>query len=218
MEDIFANEIREFAALPSGDSFRDSVKARYLELVKKYHPDANREIEQDILHEYMVIINGLFERKRLGAQAAKQATEAKAEKDSPIFNFQKFASLFVRYAYDELSALEDRAFERAELARLLVREIGKADKAASEAFAFLNTEEVMATTDVEILLEAFGSYVNRPIFYKKPMYIYAAERMGDSYFRDYKDACKEHASHEEIKRSVDAISAWLKATNREHNA
>ena len=59
---IFLEEINEFINFAKNTPDKDTVKSKYFELVKKYHPDVNNERDKNILNEYIIIVNNIFEK------------------------------------------------------------------------------------------------------------------------------------------------------------
>jgi len=54
----FNESIRHFITVPLNT--KGELKSEYLKLVKRFHPDANRDIDSKITNEYMVIINYVY--------------------------------------------------------------------------------------------------------------------------------------------------------------
>jgi len=222
--EIFAQEINEFASLPDDAFGKVTVKSKYLALVKKYHPDTNDKIDKDILHEYMTAINTTYEKKQNGALAVAQTatTQRDARKEteddsSRQFNYVTFAKLLMRYAgtvpYRVWKKKIEEEFE--EITRLLVLEIKKSDEAVGDALGFLSTLEIINTTQSGQCRGALGYYARKFLYANRPTSIFTLDRIFDNSLTEYKNSCKKHARFEEIAAAVDAVSKWLKAASRE---
>ena len=215
-DELFRQEIIEFISLPNYAPDKNIIKSKYLELVKKYHPDTNDKMDKNILHEYMTIINTAFEKKQNGVSMKTQKTSQETvKKDSgQNFDFRKFTSLFARYTSPHFYSCSEM-FQKATQA--LVWEIKKSDKAVGEAFARLSTKEIMYTTSFRLYHSGLKYYVNRYVYTDAPVDNSAGEKIGDGFFVEYKDSCKKHGRFEEIKAAVDTVNKWLKAIHGKYN-
>jgi hypothetical protein len=54
----FKEDMRDF--MECGSSLREEIKKKYLELVKKYHPDKANEAEKDLRHQCMILLNNAY--------------------------------------------------------------------------------------------------------------------------------------------------------------
>jgi len=207
----FAQEIRDFLSLPNGTA----AHAKYLELAKKYHPDGYDEDGKGKPHERMVVINAAFESICGGTNIP--GTPAKKE-GVPPFDFHRFAGLFARYAdtsrlFHRVKNELDESFART--VRELAREIGKQDKAAGDALAFLSTKETIASTNFSLFHGALKLYANNYIYAHEPVDVSRWERLGEGTLADYADSCPE-SRRSETREAVGMLAAWIKKINREY--
>jgi curved DNA-binding protein CbpA len=61
MKQLFTDRIKKFIQLSQNNASTIEIKKEYLKLVKEFHPDANKNIETKLAHEYMITINYVYE-------------------------------------------------------------------------------------------------------------------------------------------------------------
>jgi hypothetical protein len=61
MEDDFKEKINNFINISKNTNDNSVIKHEYLNLVKLFHPDTNKDISAGILNEYMIIVNYVYE-------------------------------------------------------------------------------------------------------------------------------------------------------------
>ena len=222
MEDsrkIFLQEINEFIFLSKNILDKDIIKIRYLDLVKKYHPDVNNIIDKKTLNEYMVIINNSFEK----ITSRKNYKNKNKENDSLGFNFDTFMLLLNKITEIGINKenIKNKVFN--EYINLLVMEVEKSNKNVSEAIKLLFSEETLNKYGQKINL--FNNGIIHYLYllknvpsstkekYKNMPDIKIANKQGekvaDSYLKEYKDYCKEDGE----KDAVEILQEWLKETN-----
>jgi hypothetical protein len=220
---IFLQEINEFIILSKNILDKNVIKIKYLELVRKYHPDVNNEIDKTILNEYMVIINNSYEKiKKMKTDNKYMNTENKIQS----FNFDTFMLLLKKVGEMGINkeTIKDRIFN--EYKNLLMMEIEKSSKYVAEAIKLLFSDKVVNEYGQKINLFNNGivhyMYLLKNVpsstkeKYKNMPDIKIAnkqgERVADSYFNEYKDYCKK----EEEKDAIEILKKWFKETNKKY--
>ncbi|MDR2246882.1 MAG: J domain-containing protein [Treponema sp.] len=59
--EYFKEKINRFIAISQNAGDNNAIKSEYIKLVKEFHPDVNKRIENELANEYMVIINYIYE-------------------------------------------------------------------------------------------------------------------------------------------------------------
>jgi curved DNA-binding protein CbpA len=224
MEDnreTFLQDINQFIIFSKNITDKNIIKSKYLELVKKYHPDVNSDANKNILNEYMAIINNTFEKTENGRAGYIERKDS--ENDIRSFNFATFCQLLKKVAEIGINkeTVKDKIFN--EYKSLLILEIEKSNKYASEAFRKLFSEEIAMEYKQKINL--FNSGITYYMYllksvppntkekYKRMPDIRIAnkqaEKVADSYLNEYKKYCKE----DEYKDAIEIIMEWLKEIN-----
>jgi curved DNA-binding protein CbpA len=219
--EIFLQNINEFIAFSKSTADKDIIKSKYLELVKKYHPDINSETDKSILNEYMIIINNTFE--KIMNNRIKDIKHKNTENDTHDFSFYTFCQLLAKIVETGITSetIKDKIFT--EHKKLLILEIKKESSYAGEAFELLLTKETVAENEQKIDLFNDGiryyMYILRSVQsshkekYKNMPNIKIAnrqtEKVADSYLNEYKKYCKK----DDQKDAVEIIMEWLKEIN-----
>jgi hypothetical protein len=227
MEDnrnVFLQNINQFIIFSENITDKNIIKSKYLELVKKYHPDVNNEIDKNILNEYMIIINNTFE--KIMNNKIKNITYRNTENNIRGFNFDTFCQLLNKVVEIGINkeTVKDKILN--EYINLLVLEIEKSSKYTSEAFKKLFSEEMVMEYRKKInlfnsgityymhLLRSVPSSTKEK--YKGMPDIRIAnkqtEKVADSYLNEYKNYCKE----DEYKDAIEIIMEWLKEINKKY--
>ena len=214
IREIFLREINEFIKYSNDMPDMETLKAKYLELAKKYHPDVNNRIDKNILNEYMVIINNIFEKIMSGKIIRNDRTNIKSNND---FDFNTFCQLLKKITVMGINkyTVNDRIFT--EYVNLLVLEIGKFSKEAGEAFStvFLERNFLISGYKAKLLTDGLKSYlflltsvppdangILKNIF-NPDISDMLSEKTGDSYLLEFRNSCKQ-------KNSIDIIINTLK--------
>jgi DnaJ-class molecular chaperone len=132
---VFLHEINEFISSSKKIQDKDIIKQKYLDLVKKYHPDVNNEIDKNILNEYMIIITNSFEDLMNNTTSKKQ--ENTENNDIGGFNFDLFMLLLGKITGRGINKenIKDKVFIGYK--NLLITEIEKSSKYAREEIELL---------------------------------------------------------------------------------
>jgi curved DNA-binding protein CbpA len=219
--EIFLQNIKELVIfsknIPNEDPDEDVLKSKYLELVKKYHPDVNSETDKDILNEYMIIINNTFEKIMSGR--TKSTKHGETKNGGCEFNLDTFCRLLAKITEPGITQ-NQKIF--AEYKRLLILETGKSSSRACEAFEVLLAEETMAENRQRINM--FNGGIRHYMYmlktvppsrrekYKNMPNIKIADRqsekVADSYLNEYKNYCRKDRQ----KDAIETIIEWLKET------
>jgi len=215
----FLRNINEFIFYSKNIPDGDRIKTEYLDLVKKYHPDINREIDGKILNEYMIIINNTYEMVKNG-KAAKPATPARKETENNphVFNFETFYQLLAKISEMGVNKKTARDSIFTEYRNLLLMEIRKDDDYASRAFELLFWEKTLAANAYRTSLFSKGI---RHYFYllrqtppgsgeenipNPRISGNIGEKVAESYFLEYIGYCNEA----ELKDAAATVMNWLK--------
>jgi len=57
----FKEKLDQFIKLSQSVNDNKTIKSEYLKLVKEFHPDVNKNIENEVANEYMIIVNYVYE-------------------------------------------------------------------------------------------------------------------------------------------------------------
>jgi hypothetical protein len=216
---IFLQDINEFIILSRNELDKDIIKVKYLELVKKYHPDVNNKIDKKILNEYMIIINNSYEKLRTRKNNKYKTTENNVQG----FNFNIFLLLLKKIVEIGINkeTIKNEIFN--EYKKLLLIEIEKSNKNVSEAIKLLFSEETLNKYGQKIDLFSNGIIHYMYLLLKVPASTKEkyknmpdikiankqTEKVADSYLKEYKDYCKE----DEEKDAIEILQEWFKETN-----
>jgi curved DNA-binding protein CbpA len=219
--EIFLQEINKFIIISRSTLDKEIIKSKYLELVKKYHPDVNNEIDKNILNEYMVIINNSFE--KIMNNNSNNVKHKNVKNNIQIFNFDTFLQLLNKIVEIGINkeTMNGEIFN--EYKDLLLLEIEKSNKYASEAFKLLLAEKTIIENRKKMNLFNNGiahyMYLLRSVpasakeKYRDIPNVHIAnrqtEKVADSYLNEYKNYCKE----DEQKDAIKIIMEWLKEAN-----
>jgi curved DNA-binding protein CbpA len=218
--ETFLRKINDFIVSAKIAPDKNAIKSKYLELVKEYHPDTNKELDKNILNEYMVIINNSFEKIMNGKTGAAGRKNRKSS--AREFDFDIFLRLLTGIA--EMGITGETAKNRtfAEYKKLMILEIEKSSKYAAGAFELLLSGETIGKNQGKI-----GSFNSGLVYY---MYLLKSdpaggkekyenmpnrriankqtEKVADSYLAEYKSHCKDDTE----KDAVEIVMEWLKET------
>jgi uncharacterized protein YfaS (alpha-2-macroglobulin family) len=61
LKQLFIERIKSFIKLSQNNISNVEIKKEYLKLVKEFHPDINKNIENKLANEYMITINYIYE-------------------------------------------------------------------------------------------------------------------------------------------------------------
>jgi hypothetical protein len=228
MEDtrkIFLQNVNEFIIFSNNTPDKNTIKSRYLELVKKYHPDVNNDIDKNILNEYMVIINNMFE-KTANRKFENYKHKNKANNIFK-FNFDTFCQILskiMEVGIDE-ETIKNQIFK--EYVKLLLLEMEKSNKHVSEAFQIIISEEAIMEYrhKIKLLNDGMANYLHllkstpsstKEKYRKIPDINIAnkqTEKIADSYLVEFKNYCKKDIE----KDSIDLIMKWFKVINKEYH-
>jgi hypothetical protein len=216
----FIQDINEFITFSKNITDKDIIKSKYLELVKKYHPDANGEIDKNILNEYMIIINNTFEKITHGR--IKNIKQEGAGNDRHEFRIDTFCQLLEKIMETGINkeTVKDKIFT--EYKELLILEIMKSSGRAGKAFELLLAEETLAENrrGINLFNEGIRHYMymlrrvpsSRKEKYKNMPNMEIAgrqsEKVADSYLDEYKKSLKKGSQ----KDAVETMTEWLKET------
>jgi hypothetical protein len=201
---IFLNKLNDFIDCSKSINKRE-IKQKYLELVKQYHPDKNNQIDKNVLHEYMILINSIYktiEERQENIETEKETT------NSNYFYIQIFNQLFSQLItiYTNKETINNPKL--IEYTKLFIMEINKYDKDAGKAFSFLLSNEMINNKNININQFIKGMTTYEQIF--KNAYIYTEyyikkiQITAKQYFYEFK---KNNA--EEMKNAIDIIEKWF---------
>ncbi|MDR0312261.1 MAG: J domain-containing protein [Treponema sp.] len=192
---IFYHEINEFITSSKNIRDKDRIKQKYLDLVKKYHPDVNNKIDKNILNEYMVIINNSYE--EIMSNTVSKTYINTENNNIGSFNFSLFMLLLGKITEKGINkeTIKDKIFLGYK--NLLITEIEKSSKDASEAFKLLFSDKIIIkySEKIDLFNNGIMHYVNKQ-----------EQEIADSYLAEYKDNCKK----KEEKNAIEVLQKWYK--------
>ena len=216
--EYFLQDINELIILAKNKN-DNKVKAKYLELVKKYHPDINDKANKNILNEYMIIINNLFEKVQNGKiQGNKQKDSKSNTQEFNIdINYQLLTKIVELSA--NLVAKNSKSFN--EYVNLLIMETRKSNIHVSQACKLLFSKEMTTKykDKLHLLNNGLSYYLDlwKSSWAEKEekattdfrLYNRKIERTADKYLNEYKNYCDD----DEYKDAIEIVMEWLKETN-----
>lgn len=210
-KEIFKQDFNNLILSAQNSADVKEAKLKYLELVKKYHPDVNHEIDYSILNEYMVIINNIFDKiKNDEIKIIANKVSENAMQRFSFFNFLQILTKIVELGINK-KTIKDKRFKK--YVNLLILETEKSSRYASEAFNLIFSEEFIIKNNQRIYLfnKAMKFYSlllkNFPPGFN--LFNESQERVAVSYLNEFKNFCKEDG----YKDAIEKIMEWLKETN-----
>jgi curved DNA-binding protein CbpA len=206
MEDtkkIFMQEINGFIDLSRNTTDKDTIKIKYLELVKKYHPDVNNEIDKGTLNEYMILINNSYE-KAMDRKASKNSKPETKKNNIGDFSFDIFLLLLIKIT--QIGIDKDTAKNKifTGYTNLLITEIEKSSNHVAEAVRLLFSKKVITNYSERIDLFSDGIKQYAHLLAGTPSK--EKEEMADGLLTEYKEYCRK----QDEKDAIDTLTKWLK--------
>jgi hypothetical protein len=202
--ELFLQKLNGFI-IDSKNVDKNKVRQTYLELVKEYHPDKNNEIDKSTLHEYMILINNIYNEieKKNGNTEIKSKTE-----NSHYFYINIFCQLFSKVKTICVNNETTNNPKYNEYRELFILEINKYSKDAGRAFSLLLSDEIInnKNSNIDIFIKGLAAYeqIFSNAYIYTEYYIKKVQRSALNYFHEYKKDTVD-----EIKEAMDVIEKWL---------
>ena len=200
--EIFLGKINKLIIFSKiGDTKK--VKSCYLQLVKEYHPDKNNKINKDILNEYMMIINNLYDETE---KKSKKIILKNEENKTTYFYIIPFCRLLskIKIIYSNKDEINLPNFT--EYRNVFIEEIGKYDQNVGKSFSVLLSNEVILKKDAEIFIKGIGYYeqVFNNVNNYTEYYINKILKSANNCINEYKNK-----NTEDIRESAEIIAEWF---------
>ena len=195
----FINKINKFIFLSKNSDF-DIIKSYYLNLVKEYHPDKNHKIGKNILNEYMIIINNIYEEMEKNSNKININNDIHNKKYFYIITFCRLLSKI------EIIHTNRNETNFNKIRNDFITEINKYDQNVGKSFSLILFDEIIIKKDFEIFLNGIICYerVFNNLYSYTQYYIDKNIKSAVNYFNNFKNK-----NTQELQNSIEIIKEWF---------